>query len=148
MGQRWKVACKQCAGLLIVANGDRQKQLEGCRRTRCISQQQNRLRNNQLSFKKNSLTLTRFLMLMPGDSCIGSFKTRWSCDHQNHHWFCGQAKGIQCSSTKPCYACMPGAEPNAACAPHRLQYGMGPGLIQTSLLKGFFKLPVSVRNTP
>lgn len=62
-------------------NGARQKQLEGCKRTKCISQHHNRPRNNQLSFKKNSLTLTKFLMLMPGDSCIRSFKTRWSRDH-------------------------------------------------------------------
>lgn len=34
-----------------------QKKLEGCRGSLCTSQQYNRPRNNQLDFKKNSLTL-------------------------------------------------------------------------------------------
>lgn len=66
----------RCSGELkgTSTNGARQKQLEGCKRTQYISQHHNRPRNNQLSFKKNSLTFTRFLMLMPGDSYIRSFK--------------------------------------------------------------------------
>lgn len=112
-------------------NGARQKQLVGCRRTRCIRQQHDRPRNNQLSFKKNTLALTRFLMLMPGDSCVGSFKARWSREGTTIS-FVDEPREYGAAPLSP--AVLPGAEPNAACAPHRLQDGRGPGLIQTSLL--------------